>query len=156
MIRLRAYNEKDLDAVLTLFYETVHTVNACDYTPAQCDAWAPKLANREAWRERLNGLLAFVAVTETGALAGFGTLDPSSGLLDHLYVHKDRQHQGIATALCEALEDAVTTSVITTYASLTAEPFFAARGYYVVEWQQVVRNGVVLANAHMEKRVLAL
>ncbi|MEE0435288.1 MAG: hypothetical protein UDB11_07775 [Peptococcaceae bacterium] len=57
MIRLRAYSENDLEAVLTLFYDTVHTVNACDYTPAQCDAWAPKLADRAAWQKRLAGLL---------------------------------------------------------------------------------------------------
>ena len=30
-----------LDAVLDLFWETVHTINAQDYTPDQLDAWAP-------------------------------------------------------------------------------------------------------------------
>ncbi len=124
-----------------------------DYTPAQCDAWAPKLADRAAWQKRLAGLFALVAVTETGALVGFGTLNVASGLLDHLYVHKDWQRQGIATALCAALERASAEPLVTTYASLTAEPFFAARGYHVVERQQVVKDGVVMANARMEKQI---
>ena len=37
---LRSYISADLDELLTLFYETVHTVNARDYTPQQLDAWA--------------------------------------------------------------------------------------------------------------------
>ena len=39
MITLRDYTPADLEAVLTLFYETVHTVNAGDYSSAQLDAW---------------------------------------------------------------------------------------------------------------------
>ena len=44
-------------------------------------------------------------------------------------------------------------TVFTTHAALTARPFFLARGYQVVQEQQVERRGVLLTNFVMEKRV---
>ena len=69
--------------------------------------------------------------------------------LDRLYVHKDYQRQGVATALCNELERGF--DRITTHASITAKPFFLHRGYKVVREQQVVRNGISLTNYVMEK-----
>ena len=37
---LRHYAPSDCPALAALFYDTVHTVAAVDYTPAQLDAWA--------------------------------------------------------------------------------------------------------------------
>lgn len=37
---LRAYQPSDLEELAALFYDTVHRVNARDYTPQQLDAWA--------------------------------------------------------------------------------------------------------------------
>ena len=42
---------------------------------------------------------------------------------------------------------------VTTHASITARPFFEARGYRVVRQQQVERQGVALTNFVMEKPV---
>ena len=39
---LRAYRESDAAALCALFFDTVHTVCAKDYTEQQCDAWAPR------------------------------------------------------------------------------------------------------------------
>ena len=39
-MRLREYAPEDLKQILKLFYDTVHTVNAADYSRAQLDAWA--------------------------------------------------------------------------------------------------------------------
>ncbi|HIT14681.1 MAG TPA: GNAT family N-acetyltransferase [Candidatus Scatomonas merdigallinarum] len=64
---------------------------------------------------------------------------------------KDTQRQGVATALCEALEQAAGTAVIRTHASLTARGFFEKRGYRLVREQQVERRGVLLTNFVMEK-----
>lgn len=38
---LRKYEPSDGDAMAALFYDTVHSVNAGDYTKEQLDAWAP-------------------------------------------------------------------------------------------------------------------
>ena len=95
-------------------------------------------------------------------LAGFGDID-ETGYLDRLYVHRDFQGMGVGTALCQALEQEAARAVrqakpdasvcITTHASITARPFFEARGYRVQREQQVERKGVLLTNYIMEKRV---
>ncbi len=41
----------------------------------------------------------------------------------------------------------------TVHASLTARPFFEARGYEVIRDQRVLRRGVILTNFVMEKRL---
>ena len=145
---LRPYRPSDLREILELFYCTVHTVNAGDYTPEQLDAWANGSPDEEAWACSLSAHTALVA-EEDGRLVGFGDID-ASGYLDRLYVHRDVQRRGVASALCDALEGAA--DVIVTDASVTARPFFEGRGYRVLREQQVVRHGVVLVNYRMEKR----
>lgn len=148
---LRPYTPADLEEILTLFYETVHTVNAADYTPAQRDAWAPAAPDRARWNTTLLAHTALVAVEE-GRIVGFGDID-SSGYLDWLYVHKDRQRRGIATALCDALEAAVPPGRnLTTHASTTARLFFENPGYALVRTQQVVCRGVTMTNHMMLRR----
>lgn len=73
------------------------------------------------------------------------------GYLDRLYVHADHQRQGIATALCDRLEQSVP-GPFTTHASITAKPFFEKRGYTVVKEQAVERHGVLLTNFVMVKK----
>lgn len=146
---LRPYTPTDLTELLTLFYETVHSVNARDYTPAQQDAWAPCEPDRMRWNRTLMAHTSLVAV-DGRQLVGFGDID-ATGYLDRLYVHKDWQRRGIATALCDALEGSVTAPLLTTHASVTARPFFEARGYRVVHAQQVERLGVTMTNFVMEK-----
>ena len=102
---LRPYRTEDCPALTKLFYQTVHTVNAKDYTPPQLDAWADGHPDLAAWDRSLSAHLSLVAVCD-GVIAGFADMAPD-GYLDRLYVHRDFQRQGIATALCDALEQAV-------------------------------------------------
>ena len=149
-VTLRPYRPEDCPALAALFYETVHTVNAAHYTPAQLNAWAPACGpDLAAWDKSFRAHRTLVAELD-GRLAGFGDLDPAAGYLDRLYVHKDLQGRGVATALCNALEEAAAGPVVT-HASVTARPFFARRGYRVLRAQQVERRGVTLANYVMEK-----
>lgn len=85
-------------------------------------------------------------------ILGFGDID-KTGYLDRLYVHKDYQRQGIASAICDELERAVEVPVITTHASITAKGFFEKRGYTAVREQQVVRSGISLTNFVMVKNL---
>ena len=149
-VTLRPYRPGDCPALAALFYETVHAVNTAHYTPAQLDAWAPACGpDLAAWDKSFRAHRTLVAELD-GRLAGFGDLDPAAGYLDRLYVHKDLQGRGVATALCNALEEAAAGPVVT-HASVTARPFFARRGYRVLRAQQVERRGVTLANYVMEK-----
>ena len=148
---IREYRSPDLREIVELFYDTVHTVNARDYTPEQLSAWADGSPDLAEWGRTLLEHIALVA-EDGGRIVGFGDIDPS-GYLDRLYVHKDRQRRGVATALCDALEGAVNVERIITHASITARPFFEKRGYRVAWEQQVLRHGTALTNYRMEKRI---
>lgn len=150
-VQLRPYREGDCPALAALFTDTVHTVNAADYTPAQLDAWAPAAGpDLQDWDQRFKDHITLVAELE-GRLAGFADLDPAAGYLDRLYVGSKFQRQGVAAALCDALEQAAAARPLFTHASRTARPFFEHRGYRVVQARQVLCRGVSLENFHMEK-----
>ena len=117
-MKLRPYESGDCPALARLFYDTVHTVNGRDYTPEQLAAWADGQVDLSAWDTSFLAHHTLVA-EEDGVILGFADMD-GSGYLDRLYVHKDRQSQGVASALCDALEDACPAAVFTTHASLTA------------------------------------
>lgn len=145
---IREYRSSDCEEMAKLFYDTVHTVNAKDYTKEQLDAWATGQIDLEEWDKSFREHYSIVAV-EDGAITGFGDID-KSGYLDRLYVHKDHQGKGIATALCDKLEQSAPGKIVT-HASITARPFFELRGYQTVKEQQVERRGVFLTNFIMEK-----
>lgn len=148
---IRRYEPEDLGQIMALFYDTVHAVNAADYAPEQLDAWADGAPDLDRWNGSLLAHHSLVAVEGRDLIVGFGDID-GTGYLDRLYVHKDRQGRGIATALCDRLERAVDAPVITTHASITARPFFEGRGYRVLREQRVERHGVRMTNYVMEKR----
>ena len=149
-MELRHYEPADCTAMAQLFHDTVHTVNARDYAPEQLDAWATGKVDLAEWDRSFRAHRTLVAV-EGEQIVGFGDLDVEQGYLDRLYVHRDHQGEGIATALCDALEGAVSGRPITTHASITARPFFEGRGYRVVREQQVERRGAWLTNYVMVK-----
>ncbi|MBM6721640.1 GNAT family N-acetyltransferase [Pseudoflavonifractor phocaeensis] len=140
---LRPYRPEDCPALAELFYHTVHTVCVRDYTQSQLDAWADGRVELAAWNASFLEHTTLVAV-EGETIVGFADL-AADGYLDRLYVHRDWQRRGVASALCDALPGARVTR-----ASLTARPFFERRGWRVVREQQVERHGVLLTNFIME------
>lgn len=145
---IRKYRQSDCKELTELFYNTVHTVNAKDYAKEQLDVWATGQVDLEKWNLSLQEHYSIVAV-ENGIIVGFGDID-KTGYLDHLFVHADYQRKGIATAICDQLEQFIKKN-ITTHASITARPFFEKRGYNVKKEQQVERMGVFLTNYVMIK-----
>ena len=137
---------------MEMFHETVHAVGARRYTEEQLDAWAPDNLRAEDWTPRLERNTALVA-EDTGELVGFAELSPD-GAIDMLYVHKDAQGRGIASALLAELETsarAAGLARLTANASRVAKPFFLHRGFTLVAAQTVVRRGVEIENFRMEK-----
>ena len=150
-MKLRRYQSSDCMHLADLFYQTVHTINAKDYTKEQLDVWATGVVDLERWDTTLLEHHSVVA-EEDDKIVGFGDID-KTGYLDRLYVHKDYQGRGIASAICRELECTVLVDKITVHASITAKPFFLSRGYEIIREQQVVRQGIFLTNYIMEKRV---
>lgn len=145
---IRGYRPSDLETLTQLFYDTVHTVNAKDYTKEQLDAWATGTVDLEKWDRSLRAHCSLVAV-DGEMILGFGDID-KTGYLDRLFVHSHHQREGVAAAICDRLERAVPGRIIT-HVSITARPFFEKRGYKVVREQQIERRGIFLTNFVMEK-----
>ncbi|WCN39629.1 GNAT family N-acetyltransferase [Aneurinibacillus uraniidurans] len=149
------FNSQDTEEIVNLFYDTVHSVNARDYSKIQLDAWAPigeKHTKVEVWRISLNQNITYVAKINN-KIVGFSDL-MYSGYINRLFVHKDYQGKGIASALIDKIEleaKKLNLQEIDTHASITARPFFERHSYNVVCTQNVERKGVTLTNYHMKK-----
>ena len=81
---IRGYEKKDCKEITELFYNTVHTVNARDYTAKELNAWTGESVDCDKWNRSLKEHFTLVAV-EDGVITGFGDID-STGYLDRLYV----------------------------------------------------------------------
>ena len=149
-MKIRNYKPSDCKEMAELFYHTIHTVNAKDYTEEQLNVWATGQVDLEKWNQSFLEHYSIVAV-DGDRITGFGDID-ETGYLDRLYVHADHQNQCVATAICDALEQTAPGN-ITTHASITARPFFEKRGYKVIKEQQVERQGIFLTNFVMEKEM---
>lgn len=147
---IREYQSLDSKELRELFYHTVHTVNAKDYTKEQLDVWAQRQADLEQWNQSFQEHYSIVAV-EGDVIVGFGDID-KTGYLDRLFVHADFLRKGIGTAICDCLEQKIRGKILT-HASITARPFFEERGYRVIKEQKVERSGVFLTNFVMEKEI---
>lgn len=146
---LRDYTPSDCKTLAELFFNTVHIINAKDYSEEQLNAWATGQIDLEQWNRSF--LSHYTVVVEIdGTVVGFGDID-NTGYLDRLFVHADFQHQGIATAICDKLEQASHAEKVVTHASITAKGFFEKRGYKVVTKQQVQQQGILLTNYVMEQ-----
>lgn len=152
-IVIRKLVESDLDSCIRLFFETVHSVNTRDYTSEQLDAWAPDTVG--ANDPRVRTILSHIAYAAeiNKSFVGFGDMT-EDGYLDRLYVHRDYQRMGIASAIIHKLEEQalkLRIEEITTHASITAKPFFESFGYVVCKQQEVDVGGIKLTNFVMKK-----
>lgn len=150
---IREYRSTDCKEIAELFYNTVHTINAADYSKEQLDVWATGTVDLEQWDQSFQEHFTVVAL-DGKTIIGFGDID-RTGYLDRLYVHMNFQSMGVAAAICDRLEQA-SPGTITTHASITARPFFEKRGYHVVKSQQVERQRILLTNYVMEKEKIEL
>ena len=148
---IREYKPTDCEQMAELFYNTVHSINAKDYTEEQLNVWATGKVDLQEWNHSFLNHKTIVAI-ENYKIIGFGDID-HLGYLDKLYVHKDYQGIGVASAICNELESSIKGNTITTHASITAKLFFQQRGYRVVKEQKVIRQGIVLTNYVMEKQI---
>ncbi len=148
IIFLRQYQPSDCKTLTELFYYTVHKINIKDYSKEQVNVWADGNINLSKWNDSF--LSNYTIIAEINKIiVGFGDIN-KIGYLDRLYVHYNFQHQGIATAICNKLEQNINTSKIITHASITARVFFEKRNYKVIKKQQVQRQNIFLTNYIME------
>jgi putative acetyltransferase len=161
-IEIRRYQNGDAPYLSAIRYDTIHIINAQDYTKEQLEAWAPESSrvapphatdSCRSWQEQFEKTKPFVALIND-MIVGFAELEPN-GHLDRFYVHHQFQGQGVGSALMNALEnEAHTAGLSSIYAdvSITAKPFFEKKGFSVVKQQTVMIRGLALINFSMEKK----
>ncbi len=141
---IRRARAEDAAAVARLFHETVHRVNAADYTPAQLQAWSPAIKPEAIWRQRFRRHQVLVAVVDD-VLAGFIELGVN-GYIESLFVHHRLQRQGIGRQLMQALyrlARAQGLRRLSADVSITARPFFERMGFqHVRRTKRYYRNRV--------------
>jgi GNAT superfamily N-acetyltransferase len=149
-IKIRPVQLEDGKQIGQLIYDTVRSINRKDYDQQQVEAWAPDSFIFSTYEESF----AYVA-EHNGLILGFGNLT-TRGYLHRFYVHKDFQGQGIGSLLLETLEfkaQALGLKEITTEASITAKPFFLAKGWIVKKQQSKFLRGESFINYKMSKKL---
>lgn len=146
-MNLRPLKQEDLPQILHLFHDTIHTICTPDCTKEQLEAWSD--INTDRFTKKLLDTYTIV-MHDNETIIGFGNID-TDGCLDCLYVHKDFQKQGVASKICDILEDTVKHEIIT-HASITALSFFLNRGYTIVQPQIVIRHDIKLKNYILKKK----
>lgn len=167
-IRLRKGGQGDIPAMAELFRDTVLTVNAADYSVSETIDWAACGDDAAHWEE-LIGRLHFVVAEEIAGrhvrmnsetaekekMVGFASIS-DEGYLHSMFVHKEFQRCGIATALLKTLENygrEKAVEKIVAEVSITARPFFESEGFWVVYGQKRRARHLELRNFVMEKRL---
>ncbi len=153
--RVRRFEAGDEPALRQLFFETIRNVNRRDYSDEQVRAWAPDDYDPERWAQKVRKLNPFVCEID-GEIAGYADLQPS-GYIDHFYVNRHYQRQGVGSELFHHIEEpaqATGLKELSADVSITARPFFEHFGFEVVERQRVTINNVVLGNFRMIRKLV--
>jgi putative acetyltransferase len=153
-VALRPYLAEDTPVLAAIFAASIEGLTGDDYSETQQQAWAGAAEDEEAFGKQLASALTLVATLQ-GSPVGFAALKGGDHI-DMLYVHPGAVGQGVAAALCDAMEKlakARGTRSLTVDASDNAAEFFARRGFEAKQRNTVSVNGEWLANTTMQKRL---
>ncbi len=149
---LRPFLPADTPVLAAIFTAAIEQLTGDDYSSDQQEAWAAVADDEEAFGKKLAEELTLIA-TLKGAPVGFASLKGKDHI-DMLYVHPGAAGQGVASALCDALERLAGgrgAGSLTVDASDNAQEFFKKRGYVARQRNSVTVNGEWLANTTMQK-----
>lgn len=149
---LRPFLPADTPVLAAIFTAAIDELTGDDYGSEQQEAWAAVADDEEAFGAKLAGELTLIA-SLNNAPVGFASLKGKDHI-DMLYVHPGAARQGVASALCDALEKLAGgrgATSLTVDASDNALDFFRKRGYVAKQRNSIPLNGEWLANTTMQK-----
>lgn len=157
MTILRAASASDLERVAQIHRESIVELCNTHYSPQQLADWTGAL--RPAAYAALLGSHRMFVAEDTGEIAGFGVLDPNTGLINATYVRPRAVGRGIGRALLEVMEaEAIQGGFSQTRlnSTLNAVGFYGRMGYvrHGLE-QNRLPSGVELPCVEMRKNLLA-
>lgn len=152
-VSIRDYRPDDVQALASIFFNTIHRINTAHYTKEQVDVWAPESSlETEGWAKKFLRTKPIVAVVGD-EVVGFAEFEPN-GHIDCFYCHHEWIGKGVGSALMrEILIRAKRHNISPIFAevSITAKPFFEKQGFVVITEQTIIRKGVELTNYKMER-----
>ncbi|MGO4714420.1 GNAT family N-acetyltransferase [Bradyrhizobium sp. 2TAF24] len=151
-IGLRPYLPADAAIVAAIFVESIEGLTGDDYSEEQQQAWIAAADDEAAFGARLGQQLTLVATLQSSPV-GFASLKGADHI-EMLYVHPGAAGQGVATALCDALEKLAAArgaAKLTVDASDTAHGFFRKRGYVDQQRSTISAGDEWLTNTRMQK-----
>jgi putative acetyltransferase len=151
-VGLRPYLPADAEVLAAIFVESIEGLTGEDYSEAQQQAWAAAADDEARFGATLGSYLTLVATLQSSPV-GFASLEGADHL-KMLYVHPNASGQGVAAALCDALERlalARGATLLTVDASDTAHDFFRKRGYLDQQRSTLTVGGEWLARTRMHK-----
>ncbi len=155
MFHTRPATTSDTPEMQELYRTTILTINRKDYSVEEIEDWASCGDNTGRWQELFAEQHYIVAENKEGKIVGFASIN-DTGYMCTLFVHKDFQHQEIATLLYQTLEKYAKekgADKITSEVSITARPFFEKQGFVVDEEQKRRANKLCLTNYKMSKEL---
>lgn len=154
MMKIRNFRTCDEASLRAIYYHTIRRVNIQDYSAEQVKAWAGDELDETSWREKIEAIKPYV-VEHEGQIIGYADLQ-ADGYIDHFFCHHDWQRRGVGSLLMQKIHDeAIQRNIPKLYSnvSITAKPFFMAKGFEVVKEQSVAIRGQVLKNFSMQKYI---
>jgi len=155
VFHIRPATVSDIPEMTELYKNTILTVNRKDYSAEEVEEWASCGNDIRHLCESFAEQYYIVAENDKGKIVGFASIN-DTGYMHTLFVHKDFQHQGIATLLYRAIEKHAKekgVEKITSEVSITARPFFEKQGFVVDEEQKRKANKLFLTNYKMIKQL---
>lgn len=153
-ITITPYSEEYATQIIDLHHASVHAIDASIYSLKQQEAWAHTPPNYPYWVKRLALKKPFMAVFE-GRIVGFIELE-ADGHIDCAYTHPHYQRCGVMAQLYAHVETiAYEKAMKRLYveASKLIKPFFEKRGFVTLRRNEIVKNGCMIVNYSMEKKL---
>lgn len=155
LFSIRTATLSDIPILKELYQNTVLYVNRKDYSAEEVEDWASCGDDIAHLQKSFTEQYYIVAENQKLEIVGFASIN-NEGYMHTLFVHKDFQHQGIATLLYQYLEKYAQEKgikKITSEVSITAKPFFEKQGFRVNVEQMRKANELYLKNYKMSKTI---
>ncbi|MBV6477891.1 MAG: putative N-acetyltransferase YafP [Ignavibacteria bacterium] len=151
-IKIRKAVSADAVKIGHLYRNTIINVNKKDYNERQIEIWISSYNDYVKWKRKIKDQ-HFYAVERRNKLLGFASVT-DAGYIDYMFVHKDFQKQGIASALMDALERKAAKlklNKLWAIVSKTARPFFKSKGFKITKRYRKKAGDVLFYDVEMTK-----
>ncbi len=150
MVKIKKYDVEMIPQMWDVYFTSIRMVCSKDYSKEQIEAWAPESFDLALFREKMDNLNPFVAMS-SGKVVAYADLQ-EDGLIDHFFVHGEFQGKGAGKKLMETiLNKGNNYPKLYSHVSHTARPLYLKYGFSVEKVKNEEIRGVCIENSLMVK-----